>query len=256
MTASTNRRTLSTTTTSLEVIETLKEMDGARVTELAQEMDRSPSTVHSHLATLEASEYLVKEGDVYELGLEFLELGEYVRRRNDDYAIAESKVEQLAEETGGRAHFVVEEHGKGVYVYTQSGQNAVETFSREGRRFYLHQAAAGKAILAYLPRPELRTIVDRHGLPGRTNNTITDPDALADELEAIRERNGVAFNLEEQIRGIRAVGAPIRMSNGAVVGGLSLSGPTHRLKGERLEEEIPEAVLGTANELELEIEYD
>lgn len=256
MTASTNRRTLSTTATSLEIIETLKEMDGARVTELAEEMDRSPSTVHSHLATLEESGYLVKEGDVYALGLEFLELGEYVRRRNDDYAIAESKVEQLAEETGGRAHFVVEEHGKGVYVYTQSGRNAVETFSREGRRFYLHQAAAGKAILAYLPRPQLRSIVDEHGLPGRTDNTITDEDALAEELEAIRERNGIAFNLEEQLRGIRAVGAPIRMSNGAVVGGLSLSGPTHRLKGERLEEEVPEAVLGTANELELEIEYD
>lgn len=256
MVTPTNRRTLSTTRTSLEVIETLMELDGARVTELSDEMGRAPSTVHSHLATLEEAGYLVKEGDVYALGLEFLELGEYVRRRDDHYSMAKAKVKQLAEETGGRAHFVVEEHGKGVYVYTQSGQNAVETFSREGRRFYLHQSAAGKAIMAYLPRPELRYVVEQHGLPARTDNTITDQDALFEELEAIRERNGVAFNLEEQIRGIRAVGAPIRTSNRTVVGGLSLSGPTHRLKGERLEEEIPEAVLGTANELELEIEYD
>lgn len=256
MTASANRRTLSTTETSLEIVEKLKDLGGARVTELAEEMDLPPSTVHSHLATLESAEYIVKEGDVYRLGLEFLELGEFVRRQGDHYSMAEAKVEQLAEETGGRAHFIVEEHGKGVYVYTQSGEHAVETFSREGRRFFLHQSAAGKAIMAHLPDAELESIVDQHGLPRRTSNTITNRADLEDELEAIRDRNGIAFNLEEQIRGIRAVGAPVRTSNGKLVGAMSLSGPTHRLKGDRLHEEIPEAVLGTVNELELEIEYE
>lgn len=250
-----NRRTLATTETSLRVVNKLKELDGARVTELAEEMGLAASTVHSHLATLEKTEYVVKDGDVYRLGLRFLNLGEYVRQNNEYYSLAESKVDQLAEETGGRGHFIVEEHGRGIYVYTKSGEHAVETFSRDGRRLYLHQTAAGKAILSALPRERVWEIIDRHGLPQRTRNSITDPEELFEELEAVRERNGIAFNQEEQIRGLRAVGAPVQDANGAVIGALSVSGPTHRMKGERLREDIPDIVLGTANELELGIEY-
>jgi IclR family acetate operon transcriptional repressor len=36
---------------------------------------------------------------------------------------------------------------------------------------------------------------------------------------------------------------------------LSVSGPIHRLKGEWFEKEIPDLLLGTANELELNIRY-
>lgn len=255
MTAPPNRRTLATTETSLKVIETLKDVGGARVTELAEEMDLAASTVYSHLATLEDAEYVVKEGDTYRLGLRFLGLGEHVRKNDEYFSLAESKVEQLAEETGGRAHFIVEEHGKGVYVYTKSGEHAVKTYSRDGRRLALHRTAAGKAILALLPRRRVDAIIDRHGLSRRTSSTITDREALYEELEAVRERDGIAFNKEEQLRGVRAAGAPVRDSNGAVIGALSVSGPTHRMKDERLHEEVPNIILGTANELELEIEY-
>ncbi|SDR07080.1 hypothetical protein SAMN05216278_3461 [Halopelagius longus] len=40
-----------------------------------------------------------------------------------------------------------------------------------------------------------------------------------------------------------------------VGGGMSVSGPSHRLKGEWFEEELPDFLLGAANELELNIEY-
>lgn len=255
MATPTNRRTLATTETSLRIVEKLRELNGARVTELAEEMDLAASSVHSHLSTLEEAEYVVKDGDTYRLGLMFLDFGEFVRNNNEYYSMAESKVDQLAEETGGRAHFVVEEHGMGVYVYTCSGKHAVETFSRDGRRLYLHRTAAGKAILAHLPREEVEEIIDRHGLPERTSNTITDREELFETLEAVRDRDGIAFNIEEQIRGIHATGAPVRGPDGRAIGALSVSGPTHRMKGDRLHEGVPEAILGTANELELGIEF-
>lgn len=255
MATATDKRTLTTTETSLEVVSKLKELDGARVTELAEEMGIAPSTAHSHLATLEENNYVVKEGDVYRLGLKFLDFGEFVRGNNEYYSMAKSKVNRLAEETGGRAHFIVEEHGEGVYVYTTSGKHGVETFARDGRRLELYRAAAGKAILAYLPPERVDEIIDDRGLARRTANTITDRDELFDELERIRERDGIGFNMEEQIVGIRAVGAPVRTPDGTVIGGLSVSGPTHRMKDDRLYEELPDVVLGTANELELEIEY-
>ncbi len=244
-------RTLQTTATSLRVVETLRELDGARVTEVADEMGLAPSTVHAHLTTLADNEYVVKTGDVYQLSLEFLSLGEYVRTRRKAYRIAESYTEQLADETECRAVFTVEENGRGVYMYTFSGTHAVWTYSTVGKRFYLHQTAAGKATLSQLPESQVDTIVEKWGLPAATENTITDAEALLEQLASIRER-GVAFNHQEQLDGVKAVGVPVNGSDGQVVGAFSVASPANRMTDERFEEEIPETLLGVANEFELE----
>jgi DNA-binding IclR family transcriptional regulator len=244
-------RTLQTTATSLEVVETLREMDGARVTELAAEMGLAPSTIHAHLTTLADTEYVVKSGDVYHLSLKFLGLGDYVRNRRNAYRIAESYTEQLAAETECRAVFVVEENGRGVYMYTFSGEHAVWTYSTVGKRLYLHQTSAGKAILSRLPEERVEAIVDEWGLPAATENTITDADVLLEELSTIRE-SGVAFNHQEQLDGVKAVGVPVDGSDGQVVGAFSVASPANRLTDDRFETELPETLLGVANEFELE----
>lgn len=244
-------RTLQTTTTSLRVVEALREMDGARVTEVASELDLAPSTVHAHLTTLVDSGYAVKHGDIYQLSLRFLALGDYVRNRRKAYRIAESYTEQLADETECRAVFAVEENGRGVYMYTFSGKHAVWTYSTVGKRFYLHQTAAGKAILSELSDERVQEIIDRWGLPAATENTVTDPDVLFEHLATVRDR-GVAFNHEEQLDGVKAVGVPVTGSDGQVVGAFSVASPANRLTDEQFETEIPEILLGVANEFELE----
>jgi DNA-binding IclR family transcriptional regulator len=244
-------RTLQTTATSLRVVETLRELDGARVTELAEAMDLAPSTVHAHLTTLAENEYVVKSGDVYHLSLTFLSLGDYVRNRRKAYRIAESYTEQLADETECRAVFAVEENGRGVYMYTYSGQHAVWTYSTVGKRFYLHQTAAGKSILSQLPRQRVEDVVDEWGLPAATEHTITDVDTLLEQLETVRNR-GVAFNHEEQLDGVKAVGVPVNGADGRVVGAFSVASPANRMTDDRFETDLPETLLGVANEFELE----
>jgi DNA-binding IclR family transcriptional regulator len=244
-------RTLQTTATSLRVVETLRELDGARVTELAEAMDLAPSTVHAHLTTLADNGYVVKSGDVYHLSLQFLGLGEYVRTRRKAYRIAESYTEQLAEETECRAVFAIEESGRGVYMYTFSGSHAVWTYSTVGKRFALHQTAAGKSILSQLPESQVRAIVDEWGMPAATDNTITDVDTLLAQLDSVRER-GVAFNREEQLDGVKAVGVPVNAADGRVIGAFSVASPANRMTDDRFEEDLPEILLGVANEFELE----
>ena len=251
MNAQNGSRTLQTTATSLAVIEMLRELDGARVTELAEAMELSPSTVHAHLTTLVDNEYVVQSGDVYQLSLQFLGLGDYVRTTRKAYRIAESYTRKLADETECRAVFAVEENGRGVYMYTFSGEHAVWTYSTVGKRFDLHQTAAGKAILSRLPKEQVDTIVDEVGLPAATENSITDPAVLAEELERVRDR-GVSFNREEQLDGVKAVGVPVNGSDGQVVGAFSVASPANRMTDERFETELPEVLLGVANEFELE----
>ncbi|MFC7251798.1 IclR family transcriptional regulator [Halomicroarcula sp. GCM10025324] len=233
--------------TALAVIETLYERDGARVDEVADAVDVSKSSAHRHLTTLERENYVVREGDEYVLSLQFLELGDYVGGRKGIFRLAEPKVREIADETGERAQFVVEEHGYVRYVHRATGDRAVKTTSGVGKRVRMHAVAAGKAILAELPEERVRNIIAERGLPAFTEHTITDEARLFEELGDIRER-GVAFADEELVEGLRAVGVLIRGSDDRVLGALTVAGPTHRLKDDVWREDIPNLLLGTANE--------
>lgn len=243
-----------TTETTFEVVDALQELDGATIDELSEYLGLAPSTVHRHLTTLRKRSYAVKDGETYDVGLGFLTVGGYAQRRVTAYPVIKEKVDALAEETGDRAQFIVEEHGKRVYLYTEVGQSAVQTGAHVGKRGALHTSAAGKAILANLDRDRVEEIIDRRGLTDPGPNSITDRGELFDVLERVRDR-GYAFNRQESTAGVRAVGAAVTDADGEVVGALSVSGPANRMTGEAFTETLPERILGAVNELELHIEH-
>lgn len=249
-----DRRTVKTTETTFAILELLKKMDGARVAEVANRLEVADSTAHRHLATLEQLEYVVKEGDLYQPSLQFLELGAYVQKRKEAYVMAEPMVEELAEETEERAHFITEEHGQGVYVHRKRGKHAVRTDPGVGKTIPLHATASGKAILAYMPEIWVQQIIESKGLPAISPKTITSCEELFKQLETIQEQE-VAFNKGEYVEGERAVAAPIRGADNRVIGALNVVGPSHRMKGSWFEQEIPDLLRGSANELELNIAY-
>jgi DNA-binding IclR family transcriptional regulator len=252
-----NRRSTSTvqaSETTLAVIEALQALDGGRVNEVAEYLDKSPSTVHRHLNTLLENDYATKRGDIYLLGMRFLTVGGTVQNRDPAFQMARTKVKELAEQTGERAQFLVEEHGYRIYVHTETGEQAVETDSQIGKRGPLHCSAAGKSILSKLPEAYIEEVFPNKELPAVTPNTLTDWEELMAELKTIRETE-IAYNFEESTEGLNAIGTAITSPNEQVIGGLSISGPAHRLKGERLETEMADLLLGVANELELNIKY-
>lgn len=251
----TNRPTLQSVRTSIGVVEALYELDGAGVTELADHLDMAKSSVHRHLSTLYDEDYVTRDNGEYHLSLQFLELGEYVQYRDDIRVLAEPKVEELRERTGERAQFVVEEHGYVRYVHRSTADEGVKTISGTGKRVRMHAIAGGKAILAFLPEEEVHGILDRRGLPAFTENTVTDRDALLEELATIHDER-VSFDDEECVAGLRAVGVPVLGPDEEVLGALTVAGPKNRMKGSVYETEIPDLLLGAANELELRITFE
>lgn len=248
-------RTLKTVERTAQVIKALETLDGAGVTELADHLDMSKSSTYHYLATLRAEDFVVKNGDQYELGLQLLLSGEYVRNRNLLYRYGKEEVEELAETTGEYANLFTEQHGKGINLYKVRGSDAVGSGYQTDKLQQpdqLHCTATGKAILAFLPEDRVDDILDEHGLPERTANTITDRDELHDELATVRER-GYAYNDEEEVEGLRAVGAPVIDRDDTVLGSLSVAGPTSRLKGTPFDEELPEQVQRAANVIEVNI---
>lgn len=234
------------------ILETIEELGGVRVSELAEHVDLAKSTVHRYLVTMEECGYLVKEGDMYHVGLRFLELGEYARSRKKAYPMAEPKVAELARETNERAQFIVEEHGAAVYIHRAFGEHAIRTDPGIGKRIPVHATSAGKAILAHMPNIRTEQIIEEQGLASITDYTITNPDELWTELEEVREQ-GYAINNQENIQGLRAVGVPVIGPADQVLGAFSVSGPIHRMEEERLENELLSLLMGTANELELNL---
>ncbi len=237
-----------------DIVESLNELGGAGVSELARDVGLPKSTVHNHLTTLERAEYVVHQGDEYRVSLKFLSVSETARSQHRLYEVARSEVDQLAEQTGEISAVMAEEHGRGVFIYRSRGSDAARIDTCIGDRVPIHCTALGKAILAFLPEARRTEIIDRRGLPAVNSNTITDRDRLLAELEEIREHK-IATDDEERLNGLRSVAAPVLDGSGSVIGSISVAGPTHRMQGERFETELPETVLGVANVIELNIQY-
>lgn len=240
--------------TTMRLIEVIQDRDGARITELAEELDYPKSSIHNYVSTLREEGYVIKEGDEYYTSLQFLEVGSLARRRRDIYDIAKPKLTELARETGELVNLLVEEKGKGVYLYREEGENAVQVDSYTGQRVFLHNTALGKSILAYFPEERVQRIADTHGLPATTDRTTTELPELFDDLEEIRQR-GVAFDDEERLKGLRCVAAPILTQDNRVLGAISISGPASRFSGEFYRDELPDRLRRAANVIELDITH-
>lgn len=243
-----------TARTTFRILEAIKARDGGTVTELTEEFDLSKSSIYNYLKTLEHEGYVIREGDTYRIGLRMLDLGGYARHRERIYQLAKDRVTQLANDTGEMTNLLVEENGRGIYLHRANGENAVKSDSYIGHRVHLHNTALGQAILAHLPRERAEEIIDRHGLPETTGNTVTDRAELFDRLERVR-KEGVAFDDEERLVGLRCVATPIVNMNDEVEGAISISGPTSRLQGDLYREELPTMLDNAANVIELDINY-
>ncbi|WP_135822146.1 IclR family transcriptional regulator [Halostella litorea] len=240
--------------TAFTVLETLRRLDGAGVTAVAEELDMPKSSVYNHLETLEQEEYVVKEGSEYYVGLRFLDLGRYARQRDDLYGTARPELGALADETDELVNLLVEEHGQGVYLCRVRGDRAVNVAASAGNRVYLHSTALGKAVLAYMPERRVDEIIANHGMPAETERTTTDPEELKAQLAEVREL-GVAFDREERIDGLCCVAVPVLDDKDRPIAAISVSGPRSRMKGERLVSEIPELLESAANVVELNLTY-
>ncbi|MFB6223957.1 MAG: IclR family transcriptional regulator [Haloarcula sp.] len=249
-----SNRPVTTTESSIQILERVQAEPGRSLNELTAELDMARSTIHRHLLTLENNDLLFRKDGEFHLGLRLLDFGVSARNRVPFFDIARRQVNRLAEATKEKVWLVAREGDHSVHLYKASGASPLETSARVGQRSFLHQLAAGKAILAYLPEQERDAIIERQGLEKVTEQTITDRAVLLDELETISER-GYAFNLSESIEGLNAVGAPIRDEDGTPIGGISISGPANRVKGELLKEDLPDKLLAAIDEIHINLRY-
>lgn len=96
-----------------------------------------------------------------------------------------------------------------------------------GQRFPLHASASGKVLLATMDPVSRRAALPEE-LPALTSVTITDHDALAAELEHVRDV-GYAVSSDEEEEGLTGVCAGVFGAQSELVAVLCVAGPTQRL---------------------------
>ena len=141
--------------------------------------------------------------------------------------LAEPAMRRLADETGETVNLMVRSANGADAVAQVEGRHVLGVSSWVGREVPDHCSAAGKVFLAF-GASEAREPLER-----LTPRTIVHPDQLGRDLAQTRAR-GYATIVDELEMGLAAVAAPIRDSDGTVVGALSVAGPTARLGPSRL----------------------
>lgn len=247
-------RTIGSVETALRILEKIEQDRDVSLTGLADELGISSSTVHHHVSTLEQNGYLDKVDGDYRVGIRFLRFGGVARDHQEIFQIGRSEVHKIARETGETVRLIVEDDDRGITVYQMTGDAVESRNTRLGTEEDLHSTAAGKAFLSHLPRGRIVEIVERHGLEAHTANTITDRDALFEELETVRS-NGLAFDRQEQYEGIRCVAAPVVKEDGEVLGAVSVSAPADRRSEEWFETDVAALLTDVIGVIEVNSEY-
>ncbi len=204
------------------------------ITEISEQLGLYKSNVHNIVDTFVKAGYLEQnpENGKYRLGLKILELGNVISSNINFRKIIVPYMQQLADETKETVYLGIPSETEVIYLDSASPKNQLSTRSMLGVKAPLYCTGIGKAMLAFMPE-ETADAVSAKGLKKYTDQTITDRQALLDELALIRSRGYSTDNMEHEF-GIKCVGMPVRGRKGQVIAGISISGPSLRFGDEQI----------------------
>lgn len=199
--------------------------------ELSEAAGLPVSTLH-RIVTVLRKHGLVTQDPLskrYRLGYGAIDLGRRAASGLTIRQIAEPIMRRLAEQTGETVVLMVmnDTRDRSVCIERIESRHDLRLHLEVGEQSYLHAGASSKALLAYLPEPEVAELVRRVGLPVLAHNTIRDLSALQEDLRTIR-RKGYALSSEETDPGAWGVAVPILTPDGPALASLGIAAPTSR----------------------------
>lgn len=189
------------------------------LSELSRASGLPKSTVHRLLARLVELGAVEHHRSGYKIGLGLLQLGSstpagYMRD------LAMPYLTKLHQWSGQPVHMAVLRQYDVVYLERLTVSDAPASIAAVGARLPANCTAIGKALLAHENLDDLRDFLPSP-LPAMTPNSITEIDALIEQLRNVRAE-GVARESEEAQLGLACMAAPICM-HGFAVGAISVA---------------------------------
>jgi DNA-binding IclR family transcriptional regulator len=212
-------------------------------------------TAHRMLSALREIGFVEQDGrnGRYSLGIRLFELGSLALANLDLLREAKPYMDRLSRLSGESAHLGV---FNGFEVIVVEREEPVERASRgvlpsESSPAYC--TGVGKALLAFQSAEVIERVI-ADGLKAFTTNTITSPERLRAELDAVRERGYATDDSEHQLW-TGCVAAPIRNASGHVFASISVTGSADRMTQARIAQLAP-VVVQTADTIARQLGYE
>lgn len=211
--------------------------------EIASELHLNKSTVNRLLVTLEVKGLVEKtDNDKYGIGLRIFAMGLKVSKEYSILEIIRPYARSLMEEVGEVINIsILDDSFNGKYrtimvAEEYSSDSVLLANLHVGSFSDAHISAVGKCLLAFSKKINWERISE-DALLKYTENSIVSKKELMEEIDNIK-RIGYSIDNEEREIGLFCVAVPIFDAKGDACAAVSISGPTIRMKNNKLQEKI------------------
>lgn len=204
------------------------------ITEISHLLGLNKSNVHNIISTLEKLGYIEKNGETgkYRLGLKIMNLSHVLTATMPFQNIVHRCISELSAQIDEIVYFGIP-HGKNVmYLDGAFPAKLYNTRWVQGMTAPMVCTGIGKAMLAYMDDEFVESLLTEP-LVKYTDYTITDPEALREELKITRIRGYSIDNMEHEY-GVKCVGVPVFNQSGKLVGAMSTTGPSLRFSDDQI----------------------
>jgi len=212
----------------------VKEGNPRGVTEISKELSLSKSTVFGILKALEDEKFIVKDKTTkkYVIGQELFELSKDVFKGGEFTTIARPFLEKLVNLVDETVFLCVREENLIKVVDAIESKKAFKISSPVSATLPITASVLCKAFLSPMDNEYIRNFLKERGLPRYTENSITDIDLFLKEIDKTRTL-GYSLDLEEYLKGIRAVATLIYTDN-SLIGAICAVGFSHSMNDDKL----------------------
>lgn len=206
------------------------------LTEMKRKLGIPVSSLHSLVHTLTSRGYLERDEASlsYQLGPAIIALARYKQEEIDLIEVADPELAELSQASGESVSLAVLDDTDVVFIHKKVSSHVVRVVNPVGTRLPAHATALGKCILAGLDRQELIRLYPSEELPTATPNAVSARTELLHVLDTVRAAR-LAYDREESMLGVFAVGSPIFDHSGDIVGAASIAVPSARATPENVQ---------------------
>lgn len=207
--------------------------------ELCTQLGLPKGTVHRLCSNLVASGHLVREADerMFSIGPAFRKMAFDALNHSSPHGMRHAVLKNLVSEIRETCNFTTLDGTEVLYLDRVEARWPLRLTIDIGSHVPIHCTSSGKLLLAHLPKRQRDALISRLDLTPMTSATITDPQVLRKQCDAIVEQ-GFACDNEEFAAGLISVAVPVRDMSGTVCATISVHAPTIRLTLERAREQI------------------
>lgn len=210
------------------------------VAETATRTGLDRATARRCLLTLAAEGYAAHDGKYFTLTPRVLRLGMAALATLPLAQIVQPWLDQLSERVGQSASVAIRDDTEIVYLARAAQRRVMSIGLMPGSRLPAHCTSLGRVLLAALPEPQARALVERSDLAPRTALSLTDPEEIMARVAQAR-RDGFAIIDQEVEIGLRSIAVPLIDARGRVVAALNIGvAATHASAAMLAETYLPE----------------